>query len=69
MNVKVTGVRAQNTLTASNQIQQSIVLTYYVGNQGPFQLITTQQDLNSGAATTAMQNFANTLALLPGLEG
>ena len=68
MDVKVVGVREQNTLNRAGQIQKALVLTYNVGTQGPFTLITTQADLQSGAAQTAMQNFANTLQLLPGIE-
>lgn len=69
MTVKVTNVREQNTLNRANQIVQSIILTYFVDQQGPFTLVTNQADLNSGAANTQMQNFANTLGLLPGLQG
>ena len=69
MNVKVVGVREQNTIGANGQIQKAVVLTYTVGTQGPFSLVTNQQDLQSGAAAQAMQNFANTLGLLPGLQG
>jgi hypothetical protein len=68
MDVKVIGVREQNTLNPAGGITKVIVLTYMVGTQGPFTLLTTQTDLNSGAANTAMQNFANTLALLPGIK-
>jgi hypothetical protein len=68
MDVKVTGVREQNVLSSNNTIVKSIVLTYYVGAQGPFTLVTNLQDLNTGAAQTQMQNFANTLNLLPGIQ-
>ncbi len=69
MTVKVTNVREQNTLGQNGQIQKVVVLSYMVDTQGPFTLITNQTDLQSGAAQQAMQNFANTLGLLPGLQG
>jgi hypothetical protein len=69
MNVQVIGVREQQTLNQAGQIVKTIVLTYKVGNQGPFTLLTTQQDINSGAAALAMQNFANSIGTLPGLAG
>jgi hypothetical protein len=69
MNPKVVNVREQNTIGQNGQIIKAVVLTYMVGTQGPFTLITNQADLQSGAAATAMQNFANTLALLPGITG
>lgn len=69
MTPKVVNVREQNSLGANGQVVRVVVLTYMVGTQGPFTLITNQNDLQSGAAATAMQNFANTLALLPGITG
>ena len=68
MTVKVVGVREQNTLNPAGGVTKVIVLTYMVDTQGPFTLLTNQTDLNRGAATTAMQNFANTIALLPGIQ-
>jgi hypothetical protein len=67
MNPTVTNVTERNTIDNRNQIMKAIVLTYYVGKLGPFTLVTTQIDIQSGAAQLAMQNFANTLAGLPGL--
>jgi hypothetical protein len=69
MNVQVINVRESNTLSQAGQIVKTVVLTYKVGTQGPFTLVTTQQDIQSGAANTAMQNFAQNLATLPGLQG
>jgi hypothetical protein len=68
MGVKVVSVKEQNTIGANGQITKAVVLTYMVGTQGPFTLVTNQTDLQSGAAALAMTNFANTLALLPGLQ-
>ncbi|MFZ1009331.1 MAG: hypothetical protein WAN65_20990 [Candidatus Sulfotelmatobacter sp.] len=65
MQPKVTNVREQNSLGANGKITKVIVLTYTVGAYGPFTLTTNAQELSSGAATAAMQNFANTLATLP----
>jgi hypothetical protein len=65
MQPRVTGVREQNALGANGQITKVLVVTYYVGSYGPFTLTTNQNDLASGAAMTAMQNFASTLAALP----
>jgi hypothetical protein len=63
----VTNVTERNSIDNRNQIRKVIVLTYYVGTLGPFTLVTNQLDIQSGAAQLAMQNFANTLAGLPGL--
>ena len=68
MNVQVVNVREQNTLTSAGQVVRSVVLSYKVGTQGPFTLVTNQTDINSGAAAAAMQAFANSLALLPGIQ-
>jgi hypothetical protein len=65
MQPRVTQVREQNSLAANGQVTKVIVLTYYVGTFGPFTLTTNQNDLASGAAMAAMQNFAATLATLP----
>ena len=65
MNPRVTNVAEQNVLGPDNRVTKAIKITYYVGEHGPFTLLTNQQDLNSGAARQAMQNFANTLATLP----
>jgi hypothetical protein len=61
----VTNVAEKNTLGANRQLQKSIVLTYMVGSFGPFTLVTTQADLQSGVAAASMQQFANTLNALP----
>jgi hypothetical protein len=39
-----------------------------VGKFGPFTLVTTQEALNSGSALVQMRNFANSLAMLPGVQ-
>ncbi len=65
MNPRVTNVGEQNVLGADGKVAKAIKITYYVGDHGPFTLLTNQQDLNSGAALQAMRNFANTLATLP----
>jgi hypothetical protein len=65
MQPRVTNVKEQNAIAPNGQVTKVILLTYYVGTYGPFTLQTNQADLNSGAATQAMQAFANTLATLP----
>lgn len=67
MTPKVVSVREQNSIGQNGQVQKVVVLTYMVGTHGPFTLITNQTDLQSGAAAQAMQNFANTINLLPGV--
>jgi len=47
------------------RIQQTVILTYMVGSDGPFTLTTNQQELSDGTAMRKMQLFANTLAALP----
>lgn len=65
MQPKITNVSERNTLGRNNVITKALVITYMVGDFGPFTLVTNQQDLNSGAALLAMQQFAATLANLP----
>lgn len=67
MNPRVTNVSERNVLGPNNTVQKAVVLTYYVGQHGPFTLVTNQQDINSGAAAAAMQAFAGSLASLPGV--
>lgn len=69
MNPRVTKVEQRNTLNSRNQIVAAIVLTYYVGEHGPFTLTTTQDDITSGKALSQMQAFATTINALPGVVG
>lgn len=54
----------QNTIGPNRQIVKAVVLRYTVGDYGPFTLVTTQADIQSGVAMQSMQTFANSLALL-----
>lgn len=65
MNPTVTGVTERNVLSPNGVVSKAVVLTYKVGTYGPFTLVTTQQDIASGAAAQAMQQFASSLATLP----
>lgn len=66
MQPKVTNVREQNAIGPNNQPTKVIVITYYVGTNGPFTLTTNSADISSGAAALAMQQFAQSLLNLPG---
>lgn len=65
MNPKVTNITEQNILGANGQIAKSIILTYKVGNFGPFTLVTTQTDIQNGTAANQMQAIANSYQALP----
>lgn len=65
MNPRVTNVTEKTVLGPNATVTKAIQLTYYVGDYGPFTLVTNQADINSGAARQAMQNFANSLTTLP----
>ena len=67
MTPTVVRVSEQNSLDRGNNVVKAIVLTYYVGKQGPFTLVTNQVDIASGAAMRAMQSFADSLAVLGGI--
>lgn len=54
-----------NTIGPNRQIVKAVILKYKVGDDGPFTLVTSQSDIQSGVAAAAMQTFANSLALLP----
>lgn len=66
MNPIVISVTERNTLDQRNQVVRSVVVTYKVGNFGPFTLITSAGDIANGTANQQMQAFANTLTQLPG---
>lgn len=66
MQPRVTSVREQNAIGPNNQVTKVIVVTYYVGTNGPFTLTTNQADISSGAASLAMTQFAQSLLNLPG---
>lgn len=65
----IVNVREQNALGSNGRVQKAIVITYKVGEHGPFTLVTNAGDIASGAAQTQMTQFANTLATLPGVNG
>lgn len=67
MQPTITGISERNTLGKNLIVTKQVVLTYTVGPYGPFTLITNQVDLNNGTATRQMQEFANTLSVLPGV--
>jgi hypothetical protein len=69
MLVRVIKVGEASALDQAGKLVKAVVLSYMVGDQGPFTLNTTQADLLSGVAKTQMEQFAATLALLPGLGG
>ena len=50
------------------QVRQ-VLLKYKVGNQGPFTLVATPDEIANGTAANKMQAFANSLSTLPGLQG
>jgi hypothetical protein len=58
-------VREQNALGPNGRVQKAIVITYKVGDHGPFTLVTNQADIASGKAQQQMNAFAATLATLP----
>lgn len=62
---KIETVSERSVLGPNRTVQKAIVITYTVGAHGPFTLTTNQADINSGAARQQMQDFANSLALLP----
>lgn len=65
MNPTVVNVSERNVLAPNGNVSKAIVLTYKVGAQGPFTLITTQDEIANGGALQKMQAFANNLAQLP----
>lgn len=69
MNPTVTNVSERNVLSPNGNVSKAIVLSYKVGDYGPFTLVTTQQEIASGAALQAMQQFASSLAGLPTVTG
>ena len=64
---RVTNVSERSTLDNRNVVTKAIVLTYYVGQHGPFTLVTSQMEIDSGAAAAKMQAFASSIAMLPGV--
>lgn len=69
MTPKVTNVAERNTMDARGAIVKGIVLTYYVGQNGPFTLVTTQIDIDNGVANAKMMAFAQSISMLPGVNG
>lgn len=69
MTPTVTGVSERKTLDTRGAISSALVITYMVGDLGPFTLVTTQTDLASGKANQDMQAFASSLGTLPGVQG
>lgn len=65
MSPEVISINERKILQPNRTIATGLVITYRVGPHGPFTLQTTQEDIASGKAQQAMQNFANTLATLP----
>lgn len=63
--VKVVNITEGKTLGPGNTLQNNVILKYMVGGSGPFTLITTESEIQSGAALQKMQAFANTLGNLP----
>lgn len=61
----VISVQERNIVGANLVITTALVVSYKVGELGPFTLVTTQTDLQSGKALTQMQQFAATLGTLP----
>jgi hypothetical protein len=68
MSVIVTKVGEASALDQAGKIVKAVVLTYKVGDHGPFTLNTTQADLLSGVARAQMEAFAASLATLPGVS-
>lgn len=62
---EVLSVSERKILNKNGTISTGLSISYRVGVHGPFTLLTTQQDIASGVAAQAMQNFANQLATLP----
>lgn len=65
----ITNVQERNTLTPGNQLAKALVITYMVGTYGPFTLVTTQEELQSGVAAQKMSQLASTLSALPHSTG
>lgn len=65
MNPTVTGVTERNVLAPNGNVSKQVVLTYRVGTYGPFTLVTSAQDIASGAALQQMNQFAASLGTLP----
>jgi hypothetical protein len=62
---QITGVRETQTIGPNRQLQQAVILSYMVGSDGPFTLLTNQQEINNGLALQKLQAFANSLSTLP----
>lgn len=60
-------MKETTSLDRGGHLVKKLNVTYMVGSLGPFTLVTTQADLQSGAALQEMQKFAVTLGTLPGV--
>lgn len=61
----VTDITERKAVDQKRNITTAIVVTYKVGDFGPFTLITNQQEMQNGQAQAKMQAFARTLQQLP----
>lgn len=62
---KVISIKQQRALDPGGAVRMVIAVDYTVGTFGPFTLLTTWADLQSGAAQLQMQQAAATLNALP----
>lgn len=65
MTPKIIAVKEQRALDPGGAVRMVLAVSYVVGNNGPFTLLTTWADLQSGAALQQMQQAAATLSALP----
>jgi hypothetical protein len=65
MSPKIISVKEQRALDPGGAVRAVLNVTYTIGTYGPFTLLTTWTDLQSGAAMQTMQQAAATLNMLP----
>lgn len=65
MNPVIIGIKEGRALAPNGQVTAVLNVTYTVGAFGPFTLVTSQSELQSGAAMQKMKEFAATLSTLP----
>jgi hypothetical protein len=61
----VTSVKESQAVGPDRRLKSVVVVSYMVGNDGPFTLTTTQAELANGIAQQQMNAFAATLSSLP----
>jgi hypothetical protein len=68
MNYRVTKVSETDGLDANGRLQKMIVVTYTVGEHGPFTAQFTKDEFAAGAVQGKLNEFAQNLLLLPGVN-